>query len=107
MSKIHITLVGGQTIPVYYGIVDSCPDRVIFICSQSSKEEGMRIKNEIEITSEIKEFDPLDFDKIYKSINELLKEFTDRDILSVNVISGTKQWSLAFFSVFSKIKIPK
>lgn len=104
MSKIHITLVGGQTIPVYYGIVDSCPERVIFICSQSSKEEGLRIQKEIAIDSEIREFDPLDFDKIYKGIKELLKEFTDNDILSVNVISGTKQWSLAFFSIFSKMK---
>ena len=36
MSKVHITLVGGQPAPVYHGIVATQPDYVFYVCSKSA-----------------------------------------------------------------------
>lgn len=38
MSRVHITLVGGQPAPVYHGIVATKPDKVVFIYSDDSQE---------------------------------------------------------------------
>jgi len=42
MAKVNISLVGGQTYPVYLGIAESKPDKVILIHSEKSKGEVER-----------------------------------------------------------------
>ncbi|MDO9154251.1 MAG: hypothetical protein Q7U47_11235 [Paludibacter sp.] len=39
MAKIHIALVGGQTAPVYLGIVDANPDKVTLGFSEQTVDE--------------------------------------------------------------------
>ena len=118
MAKIHITLVGGQPAPVYKGIIDEQPDKVVLVCSSSTKKQADTIANYI-ITNEnkiatntpgftppefiYKIFDPVDNRKIVVEIEHIDKEYiTDKDEVSVNIAGGTKPWSILFYSHFSK-----
>jgi len=101
MANIHITLVGGQTTPVYQGIVASSPDKVILIHSQQTEAEANRIAAEIEVKCELRLFDPVDLQKINEAISNLKFSFTDTDQITINVSSGTKPWSLLFYGMFS------
>lgn len=101
MSNIHITLVGGQTTPVYQGFIASNPDRVILIHSEQTEAEANRITAEIEVRCELHLFDPVDLRKITEAINKLKESFTASDQITINVSSGTKPWSLLFFGMFS------
>ena len=118
MAKIHITLVGGQPAPVYKGIIDECPNKAIFVCSSSTKEQANRIskhieKNEIKIRENnpnftlpefaYENFDPVDIKEISDGIKKICgKYIKDADSVSVNITSGTKPWSILFYSYFSK-----
>ena len=75
MAKIHITLVGGQTTPIYQGIVHANPDRVILIHSHQSENEANRMYTEVEVSCELCRFDPVDLSKINESIIKLKKAF--------------------------------
>lgn len=101
MANIHITLVGGQTTPVYQGIVAANPDRVILIHSAQTEAEAKRIADEIDIKCDLLLFDPVNLQKINEAILELKESFTESDQITVNVSSGTKPWSLLFFGMFS------
>jgi hypothetical protein len=103
MAKIHISLVGGQPAPVYYGIVDTMPDEVILIHSPQSKEEASRINDEIKIPMTLMEFNPVNLQKIFSETEELASRISDSDEITVNISSGTKPWSLAFYIVFGNI----
>ena len=47
MKKVHITLVGGQPVPVYLGIKDNGQaNLVILVCSPQSITEAERIKEQ-------------------------------------------------------------
>jgi hypothetical protein len=100
MAKIHITLVGGQTTPVYQGILHVNPDRVILIHSQQSENEANRIYAEVDVNCELRRFDPVDLRKINDAILNIKNSLSDTDDISINVSSGTKMWSLLFYSMF-------
>ncbi|OJV38779.1 MAG: hypothetical protein BGO29_14155 [Bacteroidales bacterium 36-12] len=99
MSKVHITLVGGQPIPVYLGIKYSKPDKVVFVCSAQSMDETKRIQHEFDIESEMIIFDPVNL----KSIQEMTEALANKyavNPLSINISSGTKPWSIYFTQIF-------
>jgi len=100
----HITLVGGQTDPVYQGIVATKPNKIFYICSSQTKEDANRIANHIKVQSSIKEFDPVDIDKINKSITALVKEIKTDEIVTINISSGTKPWSILLFDYFKNFE---
>jgi hypothetical protein len=104
MSKIYISLVGGQTAPVYYGIIDSLPDQVILIHSEQSEGEALRIKNEIKIAVELCKLNPVNLQKIFPAVEKLAARFRESEFITINISSGLKPWSLAFFSVFGQMK---
>lgn len=99
MAKIHITLVGGQTAPVYYGIVDSNPDIVILICSSQTEHEGSLISNLIHVDSKVVNLDPCNLNKIEEKINEISRQYKN-DEVSINLSGGTKFWSLYFYEKY-------
>lgn len=99
MSKIHITLVGGQTAPIYSGIIEFDPDQVIFICSEQTKEEAERVKSKIACPSELIIIDPIELKQISDTANRLL-DYYQKDEMSLNLTGGTKPWNLLFFKVF-------
>lgn len=121
MSKTHITLVGGQTMPIFSGIINDNPDKIILICSNDSKKEASRIENAVKSKgSEWKKkiwetiiFDPYDINKIFQKIKEsfgqkdkngnYLKDeyggyiyFNEKDEITLNLTGGTKPWSILF-----------
>ena len=75
--KIHITLVGGQPVPVYLGLKELQPEKIIYICSKSSRKEANTISSHYEnISHEFIELDPVDITEIEakaKSLYELFK----------------------------------
>lgn len=101
MPKTHITLVGGQTFPVYAGIIDSNPDKVIFICSEQSKEETERIKNELSIPSYMYVLNPVNLIKINKKVDAILSTLQEEE-LTINITGGTKVWSIIFYNILHK-----
>lgn len=98
--KLHISLVGGQTAPVYQGIVYANPDKVILIHSSDTLEQAIRIKSEIAFAVELQEFDPVDINKIFQKIDTISRHIDVKTELSINLSSGTKPWALAFYSKF-------
>jgi len=100
MSKVHITLVGGQPAPVYNGILATMPDRVVYVCSNESREETEHIRNEIVIESEIIEIPPSEMQEIDIAVRTLFDKY-NHDELTVNLSGGAKLWLVQFYSAFS------
>ena len=103
--KVHITLVSGQRMPVYNGILYSQPDKVIFIASQQSKSDITFIQKEFEntnisFTTEI--LDPVDIKQTADTALALSEKYKD-DQISVNITGGTKIWSCYFSIVFYNV----
>lgn len=101
MKKVHITLVGGQPVPVYIGIKDDGQaNTVVLVCSSQSKTEAERIKEQFPKRKIlVKECPPVELDDIENLVMELSKEYHDYE-KTINLTSGTKLWSLTFFRVF-------
>lgn len=100
IKKNHIALVGGQATPVYQGIVYTNPDRVILVHSSETKLQAERIQNEITYPAELYELPPEDLTKIQNKIDAIAGTIGEDEILSINVTSGTKPWSLMFYEKF-------
>lgn len=101
MSKIHITLVGGQPIPVYWGIVnDEDCEEIILVHSISSLREAKIIKGCCDKKCSFAECSPTDIFKI-KEIAESIYKQTEGCEVTLNITSGTKPWSLIFYQTFS------
>lgn len=100
MSKVHITLVGGQTTPVYQGIIYSNPDKVVFVYSNGSRENAERIKSEIKISTEMRKMDPVDLNNIEKNVKLCFERYRN-DEISINISSGTKPWAYYFSNIFA------
>lgn len=100
MSKIHITLVGGQATPVYQGILYSNPDKVVYVYSDGSRENAELIKSEVKINAEMRKIDPVNLIEIEKKVQSCLDRYKD-DEVSINISSGTKPWAYYFTKIFS------
>lgn len=96
MKKIHITLVGSEITPVQDGINYIKPDQIIFICSEKSHEIS---ENDFDIPFEIVKLDSNDLLSIHEKVLEIYSIYKDCN-LSINLVGGTKSWSLVFFEVF-------
>lgn len=101
MSKIHITLVGGQPAPVYHGIVATRPDKIIYIHSSESRKALKALDLEITVPSEKIMLDVTLPNKI-KECAEHLAEQYQNDEVTVNISGGLKSWSHWFGVVFDK-----
>lgn len=103
MKKVHITLVGGQPVPVYIGIKDDGQaNTVVLVCSPQSKTEADRIQEQFPKRKIlVKECSPVELDDIERLAIELFKDYSDYE-KTINLTSGTKLWSLTFFRVFNQ-----
>jgi len=105
MKKVHISLVGGQPIPVFIGIEnDSEAKDIVLICSDQSLNEANRLKNQLfsrNVTIEI--CSPVNLDDIEILANRLKDQYSGFDVC-MNLSSGTKLWTLTFFRTFSTNK---
>lgn len=101
MSRIHITLVGGQPAPIYNGIMATQPDRVVYIYSEGSKSVLDKLRSVLQLEADERSLDPTDPLKI-KQLAEQLAEKYKKDEVTVNITSGLKSWSYFFGIVFDK-----
>ena len=104
MKKVHITLVGGQPVPVYIGIKDDGQaNTVVLVCSSQSKEEAERIKKQFPKRNiVVRQCHPVDLNEIESVANQLKEDFLEYE-KTINLTSGTKLWSLTFFRVFHQL----
>ena len=105
MAKIHITLVGGQPAPVYKGIIDEQPDRVVFVYSSDSKEAADKVQKyaceKIEgLQCEQVLLSPVSITETRERINEIASSIDRDDTVTVNLSGGTKVWSVLFYDAF-------
>jgi len=104
MTHVHIALVGAQPIPIYLGIKSQNPDKVYFIVSQKTSSVAERVGSLIGIKDfHLVEFPPVDLTVIRQKIEALAANIEVGDIVSVNLVGGTKHWTIAFFDYFSKL----
>jgi len=103
MAKVHITLVGGQAMPVYQGIRYTKPDRVIAICSKESKRRLNPIREILinKIPLDVLIFDPIDLHKIKESAQNCLENLKDDDV-TINISGGTKPWTYYFVELAAR-----
>ncbi len=103
MANVHIALVGGQTYPVYLGIAETAPDRVILVHSRSSLAEAQRIAAEFKgsgIPFIYEQCDPVNVKQVLDKTRMMAKIMSDDDHYTINLTSGTKVWSIIFHEAF-------
>lgn len=93
--KVQITLVGGQTMPVYLGIIEMQPDVIVLVHSSDTIAQAQRIAEEYPDKTTLLQFEPMDMPVIMDSAKELLDEYKDDDVI-VNITGGSKPWGFAF-----------
>lgn len=99
MKKIHITLVGGQPIPVYLGIVSQECDEVILVHSDTTLNEAKIIEKNTHKPCTFIACAPTDLPNIREQAEKLFKASQDCEVV-LNVTSGTKPWTLIFHQRF-------
>ena len=99
MSKIHITLVGGQPAPVYNGIKATNPDKVVFVHSIDSLKALNALIKEIDIPYETVPLSPTEAVEIQRVVEKMAEQYVDDEVI-VNISSGPKSWSHLFGSMF-------
>lgn len=105
MAKVHITLVGGQPAPVYKGIIDEQPDKVILVCSNDSvgsadnvqKYACEKIKG---LQCEKVLLSPISIPETKEKMIEIASSVSNGDTMTVNISGGTKVWSVLFYDFF-------
>lgn len=101
MTKIHIALVGNQTEPVYQGIEYSQPDEVFFVVSKRTHAKAQTVESFFrKIKFHYEQFPPASIAEVYQRIENLKKKLPEGSSVSINLVGGTKSWSIAFFDVF-------
>lgn len=103
MSKIHITLVGGQPAPVYNAIIATSPDKIIYIYSASdgSRKSLEALTKEIDIEHDKILLDTTNPLKIKNCARQLASKYA-QDEVTVNISGGLKSWSHWFGVIFDK-----
>lgn len=99
MRKVHITLIGGQTIPIYQLLLETLPDDVFLIHTKDSKAQAVLIFNIYKIRqpdaqSFFIEVDPVSYAENLKIYDKIVKN--DKNSV-INVTGGTKIMALALF----------
>lgn len=100
MKNVHIALVGGQTAPVYCGIIEEDPDLVVLVHSAESADIADKIAKKISQEVLMREIVPFDMKEIEREALFLADNYAN-DEVSVNLSGGSKIWMLLFFRIFS------
>ncbi|NSW45392.1 MAG: DUF1887 family protein [Bacteroidales bacterium] len=104
---LHITLVGGQTVPVYQGIIYDQPDYVIYICSEQTNSSIELIASATSIPYELKSLSPVDIKDVEEYLDFLKSIIQNYERITINISSGTKIWSILFYDYFKNIEKAK
>ncbi|WP_185290439.1 Card1-like endonuclease domain-containing protein [Chryseobacterium lactis] len=103
--KHHISLVGGQTLPLYLGIIESNSDFIHFVYSKDSAE-SIKVLKEIFKDKKIKTYECNAFNhgEILTLFNSIVLSFSVDDDFVFNITGGTKLMALAATEVVQKSK---
>lgn len=101
--KHHISLVGGQTLPLYLGIVESNADFIHFVYSKDSVE-SIKVLKEIFKEKKMKTYECNAFNhaEILKLFNSIVSSFSIDDDFVFNITGGTKLMALVANEVVQK-----
>lgn len=102
MEKIHITLVGGQLIPVYQGIIEFECDLVVLVHTKETSNEATHLRNMIGAKVKLLEVKPVDLLDIHSKLSLLF--VNQENEITVNITGGTKIMSLVLFQLASEHK---
>jgi hypothetical protein len=99
MRKVHITLIGGQTIPIYQLLLETLPDDVFLIHTKDSKAQAALIFDIYKLRQPEAQSFFIEIDPVSYSINlSIFDKIVKNDINSaINVTGGTKIMALALF----------
>lgn len=105
-KNIHITLVGGQLIPLYVGWMHdlkqrSSIDTLVLVHSEDTLSDAQRF-TEIVAPAQCHyiELSATDIKSMEQEVARLVMQFAESDIV-VNISGGLKPWSLLFYQHFS------
>lgn len=104
MKHIHIELVGREIQPTYTMLKQFSPDKVLFVCSKQTRDNINQINihtNGLACEREYVTLEPHNLTAINDWIDSLVSELSDDDILSLNLVGGTKFWALALYKRFA------
>ena len=93
--KINISLVGGQPMPIYLGMLATSPEQTILVHSKQTKQEAELIKSRCNIPVDLIEFPPIDYIASLRMADAIIHQY-EKDQVIVNISSGTKPWAIAF-----------
>ena len=99
MKKIHISLVGGQPIPVFLGIGCDDFDEIVLIHSGDSVDETVAIEKICKKKCTLIQCSPNDIVEIRQTAENLFASARDNHVV-LNITSGTKLWSVIFSQTF-------
>lgn len=103
MKKSQIALLGGQIIPVYWGIKERAPDNVHLIYTEELKEKHKILETHFNSTRFTYHLvNPYDFDEISLKIESLVFE-NESENWELNLTGGTKVMTLAAHNVFKDL----
>lgn len=101
-KKIQIALVGGQTMPVLLGLLEFNTQEAILIHSSGTKQEVEKIKRIYKGGKvQLVQLDPVNIDAITEEAKRLLNKLIDYEV-TINLSSGTKQWTIIFAQLGQK-----
>lgn len=100
----QITLLGGQILPIYWGIIEKSPDVVHAFYTKETRNHLKIIERMFpRITFETHQVDPYDYTGI-KDLTEKIIFAHQNDNFQLNLTSGTKVMALACQAVFSTLE---
>lgn len=105
MAKIHIAVLGRETLPIYYLIMATKPDKVYIISTDGNKDETKRMKNVLKkekIKLEILTVQPYDSSIIQICEQLHQKELSSDDEITYNITGGTKPMCIGAYTVAIK-----
>lgn len=103
--KHHISLVGGQILPLYLGVIESDADVIHFVYSKDSAE-SIKVLKEIFKEKKLNTYvcDAFNYVEILTLFNSIVSFFSVDDDIVFNITGGTKLMALAAVEVVQKSK---
>ncbi len=104
--KHQITLIGGQTIPVYLGVMEKKPDVIHVLYSKDSKDQFALLKNSLPGKAiHSYQIDPFNYEEIKSKAEEIIFG-NNQEEFELNLTGGTKIMAIACQQVFNDLKLP-
>ncbi|CAM1351069.1 MULTISPECIES: Card1-like endonuclease domain-containing protein [Tenacibaculum] len=101
----QITLLGGQPLPVFWGIKEKSPNVVHILYTKETREAISPIQKQFNgIKFNPHQIDPYDFKGIKELVENIVFE-NEKDNFQLNLTSGTKVMALACQSVFKSLEL--